>query len=418
MSSSSAENVCPHVGMAYNPIVLTAREDLHGLFERMRTEEPVCYSPIFKMWLVSRYEDVVRVLHDPARFTVANSFSTLREMMQPEVWQVLQSSHTFTVPNMFTSDIEHDRLRGPFSKLFAANHVGRFEPMVRRIANELLDAFPREGEIDYVQHFAFPFPLRVIMEILGIPVSDLPRMREGADAVTRLMTSIVPADEQMQLAKYVLEYERYWLDLIAERRVNPGEDIISSVLRDIGAGEGKLSIPELVSTISANLILAGHETTARALGNGLHLLLTHRDQWQALIDDPKIIVKMVDELLRFDATVMGFFRTTTEDAEIGGVTIPKGSAVFPIFNSANVEASRFPEPNQINPQRTNLNEHLGFGRGIHFCLGAHLARLELRIALESLSTRWPNLQIAKGAQVIHAANLTQRGPAYLPLAFE
>lgn len=418
MSSSSTENSCPHVGAAYNPMVLTARDDLHALFARMRSEEPVSYSPIFKMWLVSRYEDILRVVHDPDRFTVANSFSTLSEMLEPEVWKLLQSSHTFMAPNMFTSDLEHDRLRGPFSKLFAANHVGRFEPMIRRIATELLDAFPRDGIVDYVQHFAFPFPLRVIMQILGIPVADLPRMRDGADAVTRLMTSIVPAEEQMALAKHVLDYERYWLDLITERSVNPGDDIISSVLRDINAGEGKLSIPELVSTISANLVLAGHETTARALGNGLYLLMTHRDHWQAIIDEPKIIPKMVDELLRFDCTVMGFFRTTTVDVEMGGVTIPKGSSVFPIYNSANVEATRFPEPNQINPQRPNLNEQLGFGRGIHFCLGAHLARLELRIALESLSQRWPNLQIAKGAQVIHAANLTQRGPAYLPLSFE
>jgi cytochrome P450 len=272
--------------------------------------------------------------------------------------------------------------------------------------------------VDYVQQFAFPFPLRVIMEILGIPVEDLSRMRQGADAVTRLMTAIVPAEEQMELVKHVLDYEQYWLDLIAERRVNPREDIISTVLRDIEAGEGKLSIPELVSTISANLVLAGHETTARALANGLYLLLTERARWQSIVDDPKIISKMVDELLRFDSTVMGFFRTTTVDVELGGVTIPKGSAVFPIYNSANVEAARFSEPNQINPQRPNLNEHLGFGRGIHFCLGAHLARLELRIALESLVSRWPRLRIANGAQVIHAANLTQRGPAYLPLALD
>lgn len=418
MSSSSAENACPHVGAAYNPITVTARDELHAIFERMRSEEPVCYSPIFRMWLVSRYEDILRVVHDPARFTVANSFSTLRDMLKPDVWELLQSSHTFMAPNMFTSDLEHDRLRGPFSKLFAANHVGRFEPMIRRIAAELLDAFPREGDIDYMHLFAFPFPLRVIMEILGIPVEDLPLMRQGADAVTRLMTSIVPADEQMELAQHVLEYERYWLDLIAERRVNPGDDIISSVLRETEAGEGKLSIPELVSTIAANLVLAGHETTARALGNGLDLLLTQPEHWQAIKDDPKIIAKMVDELLRFDSTVMGFFRTTTEDVEIGGVTIPKGASVFPIYNSANVEPTRFPEPNQINPQRSNLNEHLGFGKGIHFCLGAHLARLELRIALEALSSRWPKLRIAQGAQVIHAGNLTQRGPAYLPIAFE
>lgn len=191
MSSSSAENTCLHLGASYKPIVLTAREDLHALFARMRTDEPVCFSPIFKMWLVSRYDDILRVLQDPARFTVANSFSTLRELMLPEVRERLQSSHTFTAPNMFTSDLEHDRLRGPFSKLFAANHVGRFERMIRRIANELLDAFPREGAVDYVQQFAFPFPLRVIMEILGIPVEDLPRMRDGADAVTRLMTLAV-----------------------------------------------------------------------------------------------------------------------------------------------------------------------------------------------------------------------------------
>lgn len=416
--SSAVEQKCPHLGADYNPMTLTARDDLHALFEHMRNEEPVCYSPIFRMWLVSRYEDILRVIGDPARFTVANSFNTLREMLRPDVWERLQSSHTFMVPNMFTSDLEHDRLRGPFSKLFAANNVGQFEDMIGRIATELLDAIPREGVVDYVQQFAFPFPLRVMMEILGIPVDHLPRMRQGADAVTRLMTAIVPADEQMELVDHVLAYEQYWLDLIAERRAHPKDDIISRVLRDIDTGEGKLSIPELVSTISANLILAGHETTARALGNGLYSLLGDRSRWQMILDDPKCIPKMVDELLRFDSTVMGFFRTTTEDVELSGVTIPKGSTVFPIYNSANVQADRFPEPNRINPHRPNLNEHLGFGRGIHFCLGAHLARLEMRIALELLSSRRPSLRLAPGAQVIVAANLTQRGPAYLPLALE
>lgn len=413
--SSPTEPKCPHVGTLFNPMAVTQRDELHALYARMREEEPVLHSPIFNMYFVSRYEDALKVTLDPERFTVANSFNKLSAAFIPEAWELIKQSHTFMAPNMFTSDLEHTRLRAPFGRLFAPSRVATLEPMVRRIANELLDAFPAEGTVDYVDAFAFPFPLRVMMEILGLPLEVLPMMRRGAHAVTVVITALVPAEQQVKLARDVLDYERFWLDLIEERRAHPGEDLISTTVKAIDSGESKLTVPEFVSTICANLVLAGHETTARALGNGLWLLMAHREHWQAIVDEPGLIHDMVDELLRFDSTTTGFFRTATQEVEIGGVTIPEGAVVFPVYASANVDPGKFEEPDRIDAGRANVSEHLGFGKGTHFCLGAHLARLELRVALESLSTRWPGLAIAPGVEVEHAATLAQRGPVSLPL---
>lgn len=410
---SDSNKTCPHIGAVYNPMVTTARNDLHAHFSRMRQEQPVCHSPLFNIWFVSRYDDMLRVVQDPQRFTVANSFNKLSDQFTPEVWALLQKSHTFMVPNMFNSDLDHDRLRGPFSKLFAPAHVVRFEPMIRRIATELLDGFPARGSVDYVAEFAFPFPLRVIMEILGVPEKDASFMRRSSDAATRLMTSIVPREEQLELAKLILEYEAYWIDMIAERRANPGDDVISHVVRAMDVGEAKLSVPELVSTISANLVLAGHETTARALGNELFILLSHRDLWQTIVHDPTMIPRMIEELQRYDSTTMGFFRTTTEEVELDGQTIPKGATVFPLYSSANGDETRFPNPSEIDLERPNMNEQVGFGKGIHFCLGAHLARLERRVALELLTARWPNMRLATDSPAEFAATLAQRGPTRL-----
>ncbi|HRI70971.1 MAG TPA: cytochrome P450 [Polyangium sp.] len=404
---------CPHLGALYNPTTSPQVEDPHPIFERMRKEEPVTYSPLFNLWLVSRYDDVLRVVNDPKRFTIEGSFTKLTTMFQPEAQELLRKSHTFTALNMFCADTEHDRLRKPFAKFFSAAQIAAHEPMIRRVANELLDAFDAEEPVDYVTQFAFPFPLRVIFSLLGVPTEAMADVRRGVEAMMRAISALVPPEEQIEVVERILVYEQYWIDTIKQRSAKPGDDIISLVIRAIDAGEANLTLPEFVSTISANLILAGHETTARSLATSLYHLLSHRERYQALVDEPTLIPKAVEELMRFDSTTIGFFRTATEAVEVGGVAIPKGAAVFPLYSSANHDEARFADPTKVDFRRPEVNEQIAFGRGIHFCLGVHLARLEQRIALELLTTRWPQLRLASEEAVPFTASLTMRGPASL-----
>ena len=389
------------------------REDPYSIFADLRQEEPVCHSPIFNMWLISRHDDVVQMLNDPRRFTAEGAFSKLSAAFQPEAWALLSQSHTFTALNMLISEAEHTRLRGPLSKLFAAQQIARHEAMIRRTAAALIDRFAPGGPVDLIEQFAYPLPLQVLFELVGAPMEDVLEIQRGVEAVAACMLSVVPPDQQVEVARRVLAYERYWIDLIARRRADPRDDILSTLVQAIDAGEARLSQPELVATISANLILGGHETTVKAIGNGLYHLLTHRERWQALIDDPTLIPGAVEELIRLDGVSLGFFRTTTEPVEVRGVTIPRGETVLLLYASANRDERRFEGPATFDPRRPNLNDHVGFGRGVHYCLGAHLARMELRVVLELLTTRLPGLRLVPDQELRYASSLAMRGLEHL-----
>jgi cytochrome P450 len=414
-TNSDPPSGCPLTGPGalYNPMVSPHREDPYPVFARLRQEEPVCHSPLFNMWLISRHDDVAQMLGDPRRFTAEGAFSKLSAAFQPEAWALLSQAHTFTALNMLISEREHTRLRGPLSKFFAAQQIARHEPMIRRCAASLIDGLAPGGPVDLIEQFAYPFPLQVLFELVGVPVQDMAEVRRGVEAVAACMLSVVPPDQQVEAARRVLAYERYWMDQIAQRRARPRDDLISMLVQAVDAGEAALSPPEMVATISANLILGGHETTVKAIGNGLYHLLTRRERWQALIDDPGLIPGAAEELLRLDGVSLGFFRTTTEPVEVRGVTIPRGETVLLLYASANRDEGAFERPEEFDPRRPNLKDHVAFGRGVHYCLGAHLARLELRIALELLTTRLPGLRLVPDQELRYTSSLSLRGLEHL-----
>jgi cytochrome P450 len=414
-TSPDAPNSCPHAGPGalYNPTVSPHLDDPYPIFARLREEEPVCHSPLFDMWLISRHDDVAQMLNDPKRFTAEGAFSKLSAMFQPEAWALLSQSHTFTALNMLISETEHTRLRGPLSKLFAPQQIARHEPMIRRIGAGLIDRLDPSGPVDLIEQLAYPLPLQVLFELVGAPLEDLTEIQRGVEAVSACMLSVVPPDLQVEMAQRVLAYEQYWIALIARRRADPGDDIISTLVQAIDSGKAQLSLPELVATISANLILGGHETTVKAIGSGLYHLLSQRERWQSLIDDPSLIPRAVEELLRLDGVSLGFFRTTTEPVEVHGVTIPKGETVLLLYAAANRDEQRFEQPATFDPRRPNLSEHVGFGRGVHYCLGAHLARVELRVVLEQLTTRLPGLRLVPDQELRYTSSLSMRGLDHL-----
>jgi len=285
--------------------------------------------------------------------------------------------------------------------------------MIRHRASALIGQFPSDGPVDLVEQFAYPLPLQVILDLLGVPYEDQPAIKQGAEAVAACMLSVLPPQKQMKTVHRVLAFERYLTDLIAKRRAEPRDDLISMLVQSMDSGQAQLSQPELVSTLSINLFLAGHETTVIAISNSLYFLLSNREHWQALIDNPSLIPHAAEELLRLDPVVLGFFRTTTEPVEVRDVTIPEGSGVMLLYASANRDAERFPQPDDYDPHRPNLNDHVAFGYGMHFCLGAYLARMELRVVLELLTTQLPGLRLVRDQEITHSTNFTLRSLDHL-----
>lgn len=407
MSTLEEKAVPAGHGASYDPSVSPDREDPYARYDLLRREEPVSYSPRFGTWLISRYDDVRQMLTDNRRFSTEGTYAKLSAGFEPEARALLDRSHTLNALNMLASDNEHARLRKPFHKFFTAAQVLRWEPMVRRQAAALIDGFPDSGSVDLMAALAYPLPLQGMFELLGVPYEDRTMVRPGVEAVLACMLQLVEPEHQTEMAHRVLAYEQYLTELIDRHRAEPRDNLMDLGVRALDAGG--LSLPELVAILSENLVLAGYETTAKSIGNALYFLLTHREHWQDLIADPGLIPKAVDELLRLDAVVLGFFRFTTEPVDLHGVTIPAGDSVHLLYASANRDERHFPRPSEYDPHRSNLNDQVTFGYGSHYCLGQFLARLQLRVVLELLTTRLPGLRLVPGQEIRYDANLSIRG---------
>ena len=367
---------------------MTATEELFGdAFWRdpyptlgvLRAEAPVCRVDLADgpVWLVTRYDDVRAALADP------RLSKDWRHLLPPEA-----RADAPREPEMMllTDPPDHTRLRRLVSRSFTARRIAGLRPRVEEIAGELLDAFPVDAPVDLMARYAFPLPVQVICELLGVPAAD--RDRFGAWSRV-LIDQSSPEDAQEADAQLTA----YLADLIARKRVEPDDALLSALIRVVDEGGDRLSEPELVS-MATLLLIAGHETTTNLVGNAVLALLTHPEQLAVLRARPELMPRAVEELLRFDGPVWNAtYRFTTEDVELGGVTIPAASAVQLTLGSANRDETRFPDAAQLQVDR-DAGGHLAFGHGIHFCLGAPLARVEGDVALTALLARFPDLELA------------------------
>jgi len=311
---------------------------------------------------------------------------------------------------------DHTRLRRLVASAFAVRRVEALEDSVAAHVDELLDAIEASGPdavVDLVAAFAFPLPFTVICELLGIAAVDRPPL-QGA-----LAGLLAPIEDDEDLASAHQASARligFLAELVDDKRRRPDDALVSALLaaRD---GEDRLTEQELKSTIF-QLIIAGHDTTSSLIGNGVVALLTHPEQLVALRRDPSLMVNVVEELIRFDAPVPhSTFRFTTESVEIAGVTIPEGSQVIVSLAAANRDGARYPSPDELDVSRADVR-HLGFGHGVHFCLGAPLARMEGRVALGRLIARFPELRLAVPPEALrwgHGDGLVLRGLTELPV---
>ncbi|MCY1021042.1 cytochrome P450 [Pyxidicoccus sp. MSG2] len=386
-------------------------DDPYPLYARLRQEAPVQFSEDMHLWVVSRYEDVKTVLLNPGDFLSANAFRN-PVPPAPEVLAALAEGYP-QVPALVDDDPpNHTRMRVIVTKALAPHRVSAMEPRVRAIAAELVDAFAREGRADLVGRLAFPLPARVIGAIMGLPDSDLERLKSWTEDLSTLSAGNAPVPRQVECARGLVAIQKYLAGHIAERRRAPKDDLISALIEARHEDTPPLSDVELISLLSM-LHFAGHETTANLLGNAVVMLLQSPELLVALRRDASRIPAAIEEALRFDAPVQGMMRTTRRAVTLGGVEVPEGARLLVLYASANRDAAAFHEPDRAQPRRSDVGRHLGFGLGIHHCIGAPLARMEVRIALELLLERLPGLRLAPGNPLLYVPNFLHRGPRRL-----
>ncbi|MGW4109282.1 cytochrome P450 [Actinosynnema sp. NPDC004786] len=380
----------PGLDLADQP---TGYEALTAWWAHMRDHAPVRRDRALGHWHVFRYADAVTVLTDHETWS-----SDLRSLVrQPEQFSIVARGafNGFDPP-------DHRRLRGLVSKAFTPRVVAELEPVVRRITRDLLDAARGEREVELIDALAYPLPLAVIAELMRVPLTDRERFRRWADALFYQGRGddpvIVPTEEMLLSVEPLIgEMNAYFLDVIAERRRRPGDDLISGLV--LAEDGGQRLADEEVLGVCGFLLVAGHITTTMVLGNAVHLLATRPDAAAALRAEPATIPAAVEEVLRLRGQLPATARRATRDAELGGFLIPEGDVVLVWVASANLDERRFPDADRFRPDRSP-NQHLALGRGIHFCIGAPLARLEQRVALEELLAAWRDFRLGDNVEFV------------------
>lgn len=366
-------------------------------------------------WVAFRHEDVVAILKDPRFVKDMRKLSPPQDQREPSQENASVNKFlewTKKMPNMLTVDPpDHTRLRRLASKAFTPHTIEGLRPRIQQIADELLDAVQERGRMDLIADFAYPLPMTVISEMLGIPAADRNAFREW----TRELLSASLDPKQADDVEAVLDkFVEYIKALLAEKRAHPGDDITSGLVQAYDEGD-QLSENELISTIWL-LIVAGHETTVNLIGSGILALLQHPEQMRLLRSDPSLLPSAVEELLRYAGPVIIGSRIAGEDLTLHGKNIRKGETVVVSLAAANLDPHQFSNPEALDITREE-NEHLAFGKGIHLCLGAPLARLEGQIAFGTLLQRLPNLRLAVAPGQLTYNPSTLRSLASLPVLF-
>ena len=393
---------------SFNPMDPEFLADPYPTYHRLRAEDPVHHSPL-GFWVLTRYEDVSSVLRDP-RFVKEPLAALVAARFGAEVPRGVGLSMLDRDPP------DHTRLRSLVSTAFTPRVVEGLRPRIQQIVDDLVTRAEAAGGMDVIEEFAYPIPVNVICEMLGVPVADHERFRGWSLDIARGLDSIwLPPDSEIPRRSAASRHaiSDYFRGLIAQRRASPRNDLLSALIAAEAAGD-KLSEEELVATCIL-LLIAGHETTVNLIGNGMLALLRHPAELRRLRESPGLITSAVEELLRYDGPVQRTARVASADATIGGRTIAKGDMVMPFIAAADRDPAQFPEPDRLDLSRSD-NRHIAFGWGIHFCLGAPLARIEGQIAIDALVRRLPGLELATH-EPEYRQSLTLRGLKTLPVKF-
>ncbi|MCY0986711.1 cytochrome P450 [Nannocystis sp. ILAH1] len=412
---AESELIDPAALAAHNPFDFAQMADPYPFYAAARRATAAFFNAPLNSWFITRPEDMQAIYRDPARFSSKYIMSAHKEL-PPEVLQVFAGEPPW-LPTLLTTDPpDHTRMRSLLVKGFAPQSIAAREPAIRQLADELIDGFHADGHADVAQQFAFPFTATVIGDMLGMPRADIDRLKRWSGDWLRLIWCVEPIERLVESARGLLAFQEYFKDVIAERRARPGSDLLSVLIQARLDDGDRLSEEELVA-VPMQLIVGGHETTMFAMSNALALLIQRPDDLAAVRADPGLLPGFIEEVLRFETPLLFNQRQTIAAETIGGVTIPADSSLQLLLAAANRDEALFPEPDRFDPRRANADRHFAFGRGIHFCLGAALARLELRVGIERLLARLPDLRLRPGAPLERARVILFFGYDRLHLAW-
>lgn len=396
------------------------RANPYPFYAQLRSQDPIHWDEEMGFWVLTCYADIDSLYTD-ARFSRAQGLMRGFERLPKDEQRIAESVyHSFSKTMFYADPPYHTHLRGLMNNAFTPRRVEQMRPYIQQIVDDLLDAAQAKGEMDVIHDFAYPLPVMVIAELLGLPAHDRARFKKWSDDLFAILGTVRHSPHLMERAAQSLhEMTEYVTTLSREKRAHPQDDLLSALL-SIAEDDGDLSCPhpmpdsasphatghlirereavssltqeELVANINI-LLSTGHETTTHLLGNGLLALLQHSDQLQKLQNQPALLASAIEEMLRYDNPVQITYRSALEDAEINGKLIRKGNLVNTIISSANRDSARFTDPDRFDITR-NEGRHLSFGLGIHFCIGASLVRLEAEIAFATILRRFPNLKLA------------------------
>ena len=373
----------------FDPLAPEQRENPFDVLQTARREQPVFFAESLGLWVVTRHEDVLTVLKDHRTFSSAGALRSSQAPLPDDVVEILAEGYP-GMPYIIELDPPlHDRIRGLVTKAFTPRRIAALEPQIELIANELIDGFAADGRADLIERFAWPLPLRVLGQLIGVPEHELEQLHHwGSDWL--LLQQPQPHERQLELARGVVALQRYFVDLVERQLEHPGDDLVGAMVAARGEIEPPLDLVEIAG-LPLDLMVAGHVTVTRAIGSTLHRLFADSRLRDHLLD-PATRAAAIEEILRLESPAQGLFRLTTREVELGGTTLPAGARVMAHFASANRDACVFADADDYDPHRADLGKHLGFGKGIHFCIGAPLGRLELGIALPLLLRRLPGLR--------------------------
>ncbi|MCH2169204.1 cytochrome P450 [Myxococcota bacterium] len=389
-------------------------------YARLRAEAPVYLDSRSGIYQVASYEHVAEALKKPEifsnRFGVAMGGSS--RGLPSEVQEIAKDGWP-PVDTMLTADPpEQKRFRSLVNRAFTPRRVNGLASAIEGLCDELIDDFIDDGTVEVRSHYGVPVPLTVIAGQLGVPREDLASFKRWSDGFVAQLGGMASLDEQVEAARLIVEFQKYFASILEDRKQNPRDDILSDVVNAEVEGERSLDTAECLSILQ-QLLVAGNETTASSITEGVLLLSQHPEARDQLARQPDLIPNFVEEVLRLATPTANMWRVVKCDTRLGGVDIPAGSMAMLRFASANRDEAVFRDPDRFDITRENASDHVAFGLGIHFCLGAMLARKEMQVAFERLLARIGNFRLStQQSELIYEPNILLRGLMELHIDFD
>jgi cytochrome P450 len=388
------------------------------VYRQLQDEAPVWQMPGTNVFVVTRYDDIRAIIRDPARFS--SNFSALLNAgsSNDEVTAIYEQGYEM-VETLLTQDPPRHRVyRNLVNKVFSNKRIEGMRDDIEATANKLIDGWIDDAEVDLLNRFCVPLPIYVIADQLGVSRSELAMIKKWSDASASRLGRLADEEQQIQNAKDIVEFQHYFADLIDQMRGNPQDNIISDLANNTIDEGRQLTKSEALGMIQ-QILVAGNETSTASIAGGVVLLIQNSEEQAKLRSNPDLISGAVEEILRLETPTTGMWRRATQDAQIGGVAIPEGSFLMVRFAAGNRDESVFKRGGEMRVDRDNADNHLAFGQGTHFCLGAQLARTELQVALTALLSRTENWGLVEGKNPLtHNPNVLLRGLTDLHISFD